>query len=93
MFLNRLLCLSALYLAACAPAFAVDPPRHPAPAPQPPAGGVAWGLKPGLGQLGAAGYGYYRTDDCWTKEPTFDAFDNYVGIRRKNICVELHEQQ
>ena len=92
MLLKRLLCLSALCLAAYAPALAVEP-KHPVPAPQQPVGGVAWGLKPGLGQLGAAGYGYYRTDNCWTTEPTFDAFDNYVGIRRKNICVELHEQQ
>jgi hypothetical protein len=87
--LNRLLFASALYLAACAPAFAVNHPRRLTPADQP-AGGVAWGLKPGLGQLGAAGFGYYRTENCWTREPTFDAFDNYLGNRRTNICVEMH---
>lgn len=85
MLLKHLLCLSALYVAACAPAFAVDPPKRAAPE-----GGVAWGLKPGLGQLGAAGFGYYRTENCWTREPTFDAFDNYLGNRRTNICVEMH---
>jgi hypothetical protein len=87
---SRLLCLSALCLAAAAPALAADPSLRPAPAPQHIAaagGGVAWGLKPGFGQLGAAGFGYYHTDNCWRAEPAFDGYDNFLGDRRVNICM------
>jgi len=87
---GRLLRLTAFCLAAAPPALAADPTLRLAPAPAPQrvaVGGVAWGLKPGFGQLGAAGFGYYHTDNCWRSEPTFDAFDNFVGDRRVNICM------
>jgi opacity protein-like surface antigen len=90
MLLKQLLCLSALSLAASAPALAADPSMRPAPGAQHMAsggGGVAWGLKPGFGQLGAAGFGYYRTDNCWRYESMYDGFDDYLGNRRVNICV------
>ncbi|WP_158817876.1 hypothetical protein [Methylocapsa sp. S129] len=45
---ERLVCLSALYIAAWAPAFAADPVPHV------PSGGFAWGLAPGMGQPGTA---------------------------------------
>jgi hypothetical protein len=87
--LNRLLCLCAFCFAASAPALAADASLRPAPqrVAAVGGGGVAWGLKPGAGQLGAAGFGYYRTDNCWRSEPTFDGFDNFLGDRRVNICM------
>lgn len=118
-----LVCFSALFVAACAPAFAADPPlRAAAHACSPPAGGVhssgigsrraaanwrrsygwseghslsgggagvAFGLTPGVGQLGAAGFGYYAVNGCWSYRPTYDRFGNYVGVRPVNICIEL----
>jgi hypothetical protein len=50
-------------------------------------GGVAWGLTPGVGQLGAAGFGYYAVDNCWGYEPVFDRFGNYFGRQPVYICV------
>jgi hypothetical protein len=89
MRLKRLSCLAALGVAACAPALAADAPLRSGPGIHRPgrAGGLAWGLAPGVGQLGAAGFGYYHTDDCWAYQPTFDGFDNYLGERRVNICL------
>jgi hypothetical protein len=49
--------------------------------------GVAYGLVPGLGQLGAAGYGYYGPARCWTYEPAYDADGNYFGRQPVDICV------
>jgi hypothetical protein len=53
--------------------------------------GVAWGLAPGAGQLGAAGLGYYA-GNCWSFQIVYDRFGNYVGEQPTNICVELHSQ-
>ena len=52
--------------------------------------GVSWGLTSGIGQLGATGATYIAVDRCWTREPVYDAFDNYLGERPVNICFELH---
>jgi hypothetical protein len=46
-------------------------------------------LAPGAGQLGAAGLGYYRTDNCWSYQVVFDRFGNYVGEQPANICLDL----
>ena len=51
--------------------------------------GVAWGLVPGLGQLGAAGFGYFAVDHCWTYQPVYDINGYYFGQRRVNVCVDL----
>jgi hypothetical protein len=91
---QRLICLCALWIAACAPCLAADLPaphaKGPVAAVRPPSGGLAWGLTPGVGQLGATGLGYYHTEDCWSRQPQYDAFDNYLGEQPTNICVELH---
>jgi len=94
---QRLLCLCALWIAACAPCRAADLAAPPTPRAKgavavvrPPTGGLAWGLTSGVGQLGATGLGYYHTDDCWSRQPQFDAFDNYLGEQPTNICLELH---
>jgi hypothetical protein len=52
-------------------------------------GGVAWGLAPGAGQLGAAGLGYYAVGNCWSYELVYDRFGNYLGEQPANICLEL----
>lgn len=137
MLRKRSVCLSALYIAACAPAFAADPvpqstaaaacpPPQSAPAACPPAasrhvshrrgislhrryvwrsehhwsgahvshvpsvagGGLAWGLAPGMGQLGAAGFGYYHVDNCWSYQMVYDRYGNYVGEQPANICLQ-----
>jgi hypothetical protein len=49
--------------------------------------GVAWGLVPGLGQLGAAGYGYYGVRHCWAYQPVFDRNGDYGGEQPVNVCV------
>jgi hypothetical protein len=51
--------------------------------------GVAFGLTPGVGQLGAAGFGYYAVNGCWSNRPAYDRFGNYIGVRPVNICIEL----
>jgi hypothetical protein len=51
--------------------------------------GVAWGLAPGAGQLGAAGLGYYA-GNCWSYQIVYDRFGNYVGEQPANICVDLY---
>jgi hypothetical protein len=118
MFRIRLVCLSALYAAACAPSFAADMPMRSAPAACAPpiesrhvsnrravwrhnysasggqgwsgvGGGVAFGLAPGVGQLGAAGTGYYAINGCWAYEPAYDRFGNYFGVQPVNICIEM----
>ena len=86
---KRLACFVALYLAACAPVFAADPSARPAPFVRHGGGGLAWGLAPGVGQLGAAGLGYYHTDNCRSHQPAYDEFGDYVGERPANICIEL----
>jgi hypothetical protein len=50
-------------------------------------GGVAWGLAPGVGQLGAAGFGYLAVANCWSYQPVFDRFGNYLGDEQLYICV------
>jgi len=50
-------------------------------------GGVAWGLAPGIGQLGAAGFGYYAVANCWRDEPVFDRFGVYLHDEPIYICV------
>ncbi len=50
-------------------------------------GGVAWGLAPGIGQLGASGFGYYAVANCWRDEPVFDRFGAYLHDEPMNICV------
>ncbi len=50
-------------------------------------GGVAWGLAPGIGQLGAAGFGYYAVANCWRDEPVFDRFGAYLHNEPIYICV------
>jgi hypothetical protein len=49
--------------------------------------GVAYGLVPGLGQLGAAGYGYYGPARCWIYGPAYDADGYYFGRQPVDICV------
>jgi hypothetical protein len=91
--IKLLLCLASLGFATCAPALAGDAAMRPTAGLHRPSArvdGVAWGMKPGIGQLGAAGLGYYHTDNCWRFEPTYDGFDNYLGERRVNICLALH---
>jgi len=63
---------------------------HPGPrlrAPRMGGGGVAWGLAPGVGQLGAAGFGYLAVANCWSYQPVFDRFGNYLGDEQLYICV------
>ena len=126
---KRLVCLSALYVAACAPSLAADPAMQPAPpacAPSqqsalpkcaPPVvashnavvvshngdlrlhprhswvgdhtAGVAYGLTPGLGMNGAAGFGYHAVDNCWSYNLVYDRFGNYLGEQPTNICLAL----
>jgi hypothetical protein len=50
---------------------------------------VAWGLAPGLGQLGAYGTGYFAVHGCWTYQPAYDRNGDYLGQHLVNICVEL----
>jgi hypothetical protein len=50
-------------------------------------GGVAWGLAPGIGQLGASGFGYYVVANCWRDEPVFDRFGVYLHDEPIYICV------
>jgi hypothetical protein len=49
--------------------------------------GLAWGLTPDIGQLGAAGFGYYGVDGCWINRPAYDAYGHYFGVRAVNMCV------
>jgi hypothetical protein len=49
--------------------------------------GVAYGLVPGLGQLGAAALGYYGVAHCWTHQPAYDADGDYFGVRPVDVCV------
>jgi hypothetical protein len=49
--------------------------------------GLAWGLTEGVGQLGAAGLGYYGVNGCWVYRPAFDRFGNYFGRRLVNMCL------
>ena len=51
--------------------------------------GVAYGLTPGVGQLGASGFGYYGVNGCWSYQPVYDRFGNYFGQQPVNICLEL----
>jgi hypothetical protein len=51
--------------------------------------GVAWGLAPGAGQLGAAGLGYYGVTNCWSYQLVYDRFGNYLGEQPANICLDL----
>lgn len=48
---------------------------------------VAYGLVPGLGQLGAAAEGYYGARHCWTYEPAYDVEGDYLGPRPVNQCL------
>jgi hypothetical protein len=50
--------------------------------------GLAWGLTEGVGQLGAAGLGYYGVNGCWVYRPAFDRFGNYFGRRLVNMCLD-----
>ena len=50
-------------------------------------GGVAWGLVPGVGQLGAAGFGYYGARHCWIYQPVYDPYGNYFGEQPVDLCV------
>ncbi len=50
-------------------------------------GGVAWGLVPGVGQLGAAGFGYYAVRGCWTYQPVYDQYGNFFGEQPVDVCV------
>jgi hypothetical protein len=50
-------------------------------------GGVTWGLAPGIGQLGAAGFGYFAVANCWREEPVFDRFGAYLHTEPIYICV------
>lgn len=95
---KRLLFLSALGVAACASALAADlpirstPPSHRPPlrrgySSRPVYVGVAFGLVPGLGQLGAAAPGYYGAANCWRPEPAYDVDGNYYGRRLVNLCL------
>jgi hypothetical protein len=99
---EKLTCLSAFYIAACAPCFAADLPMRSAPpalgtpgwgagsgGQHPGGGGLAWGLAPGVGQLGAAGFGYYRAESCWSYELVYDRFGNYVGEQPANVCLPV----
>lgn len=52
-------------------------------------GGVAFGLTQGVGQLGAAGLGYYGVNGCWGYQPVYDRFGNYFGQEPVNICLGL----
>ena len=49
-------------------------------------GGIAWGVAPGIGQLGAAGLGYYAVANCWRDEPVFDRFGAYLHNEPIYIC-------
>jgi hypothetical protein len=49
--------------------------------------GVAYGLVPGLGQLGAAAPGYYGAIHCRTYEPAYDIDGNYFGRRPVDLCL------
>ena len=49
--------------------------------------GVAFGLVPGLGQLGAAAFGYYGVAHCWTHQPAYDADGDYFGVQPVDVCV------
>jgi hypothetical protein len=51
--------------------------------------GVAWGLAPGAGQLGAAGLGYCGVTNCWSYQLVYDRFGNYLGEQPANICLDL----
>jgi hypothetical protein len=51
-------------------------------------GGVAWGLVPGLGQLGAAGYGYYAVRHCWAYQPVYGPYGDFAGQAPVNVCVD-----
>jgi hypothetical protein len=90
-----LLLISALALAAPA-SFAADLPLRSPSAARHHHGhvgwgdervGVAYGLVPGLGQLGAAGYGYYGLARCWINGPAYDADGYYFGRQLVDICV------
>jgi hypothetical protein len=50
--------------------------------------GVAFGLTPGVGQLGASGFGYYGVNGCWSYQPVYDRFGNYFGQQPVNICLD-----
>ncbi|WP_158815635.1 hypothetical protein [Methylocapsa sp. S129] len=50
-------------------------------------GGLAWGLAPGAGQLGAAGLGYYHAESCLSYESVYDRWGNYVREQPTNICI------
>jgi hypothetical protein len=50
---------------------------------------VAWGMAPGLGQLGAYGTGYFAVHGCWTYQPAYDRNGDYLGQPLVNICVDL----
>jgi hypothetical protein len=99
MLRKGLVCFSALTIAACAPCFAADLPLRSAPAVwgagsggqrlSGGSSGLAWGLAPGVGQLGAAGFGYYRAESCWSYQLVYDRFGNYLGEQPANICLQL----
>jgi len=99
MLRKKLVCLSALYIAACAPSFAADLPLRSAPSVwgansggqrlSGGGGGLTWGLAPGVGQLGAAGFGYYHAENCWSYQLVYDRFGDYLGEQPANICLEL----
>jgi hypothetical protein len=91
-----LLFLVALSMVAPASSFAADLPMRSAPAWRHHYGhigggderlGVAYGLVPGLGQLGAAAFGYYGVAHCWTHQPAYDADGDYFGVRPVDVCV------
>lgn len=50
-------------------------------------GGLAWGLTPGIGQVGSAGLGYYSVDHCFVEPPAVLLDPDYRGPRFVNICV------
>jgi hypothetical protein len=99
MFRKRLVCLSALYIAVCALSLGADLPMRLAPPAWDPGsvgrslssggGGLAWGLAPGVGHLGAAGFCYYHAENCWSYRLVYDRFGNYLGEQPANICIEL----
>jgi len=98
MFRERLVFLIILAAAAPAPSVAADAPlplappghghaRHGGHVPDGASLGIAYGLVPGLGQLGAAAYGYYGAVNCWSRAPAYDNSGEYIGELPVNICL------